>query len=176
MTTLANTHPADTEFVAYEYTTVRAPRDLARLYEDTYRAFGWIVTDEHNAPGAVEFKLKRDRSIRSRSAISELERKAEQALTNIGRLKSSPHTFAMSSAMTVGLIGTAFIAGSVFTLLGGFIFASVALGVVGLLGWAGGAASFFAVRKRRTAKLAARMDDEYRAVYESSEQATRLLA
>ena len=100
MTTLAITHPASTEFVAYEYTTVRAPRDLARLYEDTYRSFGWTVTDEQTVPGAVEFKLKRDRSIRTRSAIAELERKAQRSLTNIGRLNSSPRTFAMTTAIT----------------------------------------------------------------------------
>ena len=176
MTTLAITHLAITEFIGYEYTTVRAPRDLARLYEDTYRAFGWTVTDEHAVSGAVEFKLKRDRSIRTRSAVAELERKAQQSLTSIGRLTASPRTFAMSSAMAIGLIGTAFLAGSVFTLLGGFIVASVALGVVGLLGWAGGAASYLLVRNRRTAKLAARVDGEYRTVYECAEQATRLLA
>ena len=146
MTTAVITHPASTEFVAYEYTLVRAPRDLARLHEDTYRSFGWTVTDERAVPGGIEFNLKRDRSIRTRSAIAELERKVERSLTTIGRLSSSPRAVALTSAMTIGLIGTAFLAGSVFTLLGGFIFASVALGVVGLLGWAGGAASFLAVR------------------------------
>jgi len=176
MTTLAITHPASTEFIAHEYTTVRAPRDLARLYEDTYRAFGWTVTDEHTVPGSTEFKLKRDRSIRTRSAIAELERKAQRSLTTIGRLSNSPRTFAMTSAIAIGLIGTAFLAGSVFTLLGGFIVASIALGVVGLLGWAGGAASYLLVRNRRTAKIAARIDAEYRTVYECAEQATRLLA
>jgi len=176
MTTATAGRVATTEFVAYEYTTVRAPRDLARLYEDTYRSFGWTVTDEHTVPGAVEFKLKRDRSIRTRSAVAELERKAGRSLTNIGRLSTSPHTFAMMSAVTIGLIGTAFVAGSVFTMLGGFIVACVVLGVAGFLGWAGGAVSYSAVRSRRTAKLAARMDDEYRVVYECGAQATRLLA
>ena len=175
MTTLAITHPANTEFVAFEYTTVRAPRDLARLYEDTYGNFGWTVTDEQTVPGAVELKLKRDRSIRGRRALAELERKAQRSLANIGRLNSSPRTFAMTTAIGIGVIGAAFLAASVFT-LGGFIVASVALGVVGLLGWAVGAGSYFGVRRRRTAKLAARLDDEYRTVFECSEQATRLLA
>lgn len=180
MTTAAITHPATTTtttgFVAYEYTTIRAPRDLARLHEDTYRNFGWTVTDEHTVPGAVEFTLKRDRNIRTRSAVTELERKAQRSLTKIDRLNTSPRNFAMTSAMTIGLVGTAFLAGSVFTLLGGFIVASVALGVVGLLGWAGGAGAYIIVRNRRTAKLAAAIDAEYGTVNACAEQANRLLA
>ena len=178
MTSIALTHPANNEFVAYEYATVRAPRDLAPLYQDTYRSFGWTETNEAAAgqrPRTVELGLKRDRNIRARSAIAELERKAERALTNIGRLSSSPHTVAMTAAITIGLVGTAFVAGSVFALPVSLVL-SVVLGVIGLLGWAGGAAAYIAVRSRRAAKLAARVDDEYRVVYECSEQATRLLA
>ena len=39
----------DREFVAYEYTTVNAPRALAPLYRDSYCSFGWTVEATRSA-------------------------------------------------------------------------------------------------------------------------------
>ena len=51
-----------TGFVAYEYTTVRVPRDLESIYTDSYLNFGWITEATGTGlPGAttVTLKLKR---------------------------------------------------------------------------------------------------------------------
>lgn len=171
------------DYVAYEYLTVQAGRDLEPLYKDTYRSFGWLIETTaasvpiggRPSPGTVTIKLKRNRRMRNRALINELQRKAETALQTIGDLEASSATAALATALALGILGSAFLAGSVFAIQANLWLLSIPLGVVGLLGWLGGWLSFGWVKARRTAQTAPLIEQQYEIVYDAGEQASRLL-
>lgn len=184
-------HPNPTEpapgFTAYEYSSVRAPRDLEPLYQDTYRSFGWSVEvaelsepvralpSPSGARSTVTLKLKRDRNIRNRQMVQTLQRKAESSLATITRLEKSKSAWALAAALTVGILGCGFLAGSVFAIDGGLMVLSIVLGAVGLLGWLAGFLSYLGVKNRRTSTVTPLIDREFDVLFEASAQATRLL-
>lgn len=176
--------PYPTDYVAYEYLTVQTNRDLEPLYKDTYRSFGWIIertatgvlNGNGPTPNTITLKLKRDRRIRNRPLINELQRKAENALAQLHALEKSRTTAAISTALALGIVGSAFLAGSVFAIEAGLWLVSVPLGAVGLLGWLAGYLAHGHVKAKQTAKTAPLIDQQYELIYQASEQAARLLS
>lgn len=175
-------------FTAYEYASVRAPRDLESLYQDTYRGFGWTVESTELAdpirplpltpaiqPTTITLKLKRDRNIRNRQMVQTLQRKAEVSLSTIARLEKSKTSRAIALAVSIGVVGAGFLAGSIFLMNGGLLALSIVLGVIGLIGWAGGFLAYLGVKARRTATVIPLIDREFDALYETADQAARLL-
>ncbi|MGC3955469.1 MAG: hypothetical protein QM804_14675 [Propionicimonas sp.] len=177
-------YPGYGDYVAYEYLTVQADRELELLYRDTYRSFGWIIEATAGGPlgggtpnpATVTLKLKRDRRLRNRPLVNELQRKAEGALAAIRDLEKSRTSTAVATALGIGILGSAFLAGSVFAIEAGLWLLSVPLGAVGLLGWLAGWLAHGKVKARRTSQTAPLIDRQYEIVYDASEQAARLLA
>lgn len=180
--------PAAERFVAYEYATVRAPRDLESLYRDTYHGFGWIVESAEPAhpvralpltpaivPNHLTLKLKRDRDLRNRELVQTLQRKAENSLTTIAGLERSKSIRAVTLAVTIGIIGAALLAGSIFALNGGLLVLSIILGAVGLIGWLAGFFTYLQVKRSRTEAVIPLIDRELDALQETGAQAARLL-
>jgi len=168
-----------TGFVAYEYTTVRVPRDLESIYTDSYRNFGWITEATGTGlPGAttVTLKLKRDRALKNRPLVAELQRQADVALVDIAALERSTTSAALGLSIGVGIVGTAFLAGSVFSIDAGLVPLSIVLGAVGLVGWLAGYLVHGRVLARRSARVIPLIEAQYDVVYRSGEQASHLLA
>lgn len=173
----SSTHTGNDPFVAYEYMTVKADRDREGLSRDTYRNFGWIVEGYGSPiPGSstVGIKLKRDRGIKNRPLIVELQRQAENALQTIDQLERSKDTVSVAAALSVGVVGSALLAGSVFTINSGHWVAGILLGTAGLLGWLAGYITHGRVKSKRTQKVAALIDRQYDIVYSTAEQAAQL--
>lgn len=171
--------PSPASTVTYEYATIRAERDLESLYRDTYASFGWTVDGYGTAlpsTGTVTLKLKRPRRIKNRPPVVELQRKAEQALAEIAALEKSKGTSAFATAMTVGIVGSGFLAGSIFAIDAERWGLSIPLGAIGLIGWLAGYLAYGRVKASRVAKVTPLIDHQYDVVYEASEQAARLLA
>lgn len=168
-----------TDFVPYEYLTLQADRELEPLYKDTYRNFGWSVegygTGLPNV-NTVTLKLKRDRRIPSRQAVVEQQRIAEQALATIASLERSKETAPMAAALAAGIVGSGFLAGSIFAITANLWLLGIPLGVVGLAGWAAGWFAHGRVKAGRVAKVAPLIDREYETVYAAGERAARLMA
>lgn len=177
-------HPLYGDFVAYEYLTVQADRDLEALYKDTYRSFGWMIERTSGGvlgggtpnPSQVTIKLKRDRRICNRQLINELQRKAENALDAIRDLEASRTSIALATAIGFGIAGSAFLAGSVFAIQADLWLLSIPLGAVGLLGWLAGWLVHGKVKARKTVQTAPLIDQQYEIVYDAADQAARLLA
>ncbi len=172
--------PAAATPVTYEYASIRAERDLEPLYRDTYAGFGWSIEGYGPALPSTAFvtlKLKRPRHLRNRPQVVELQRKAEHALAEIARLEKTKTTSAFATSMAVGIVGCAFLAGSVFAISGGHDDwgLSIPLGAIGLLAWLAGYLTFGRVRARRTAAATPLIDHQYDVVYEACEQAAHLL-
>lgn len=165
-------------FIAYEYDTVQVPRDKEALYRDTYAAFGWTVDSyETGAMGAhaMTLKLKRDRTLRSRPVLLELQRSAETALRSISNLERSRTTLASVWAMSIGVVGAALLGGSVFALEGGLGVLMVILGAVGIIGWILPWFVHRTLKSRRTAQVVPLIDREYDIVYDACTRAASLI-
>jgi hypothetical protein len=179
MTEASTLSRSDSDFVAYEYTTIRVERDLEPLYKDAYSNFGWIV--EGYGPSLpnvtlVSVKLKRDRRIKNRPMVLELQRQCENALTSITSLEKAKTTTAMAWSLGLGIVGSALLAGAVFAINADLIVLSIPLGALGLVGWTAGYLAHSRVKASKTAQLAPLIDRQYDVVYETGEQASRLLA
>jgi len=164
-------------FVAYEYLTIRVPREKLPLYQDTYAAFGWTgeAYDSNSPTGVVTVRLKRDRNLPSKAVLAQLQASAEGALRSISILERSRTTVASITATSVGIAGSALLAGSIFTMQAGHLALSIVLGVVGLVGWALPWFAHRLIRSRRTVAVAPLIDHEYDAVNDSCERAASLL-
>lgn len=101
----------------YEYKEITVRSDKASLYLDCYESFGW-KQDENFPPlesgDKVTLKLKRDRRLVNKVELTCLQRNFEAAMNEIIALEHSKTTAAIIWALCIGLVGTAFVAGSVF--------------------------------------------------------------
>ena len=170
------------EFKTYEYATINANRKDEALYADCYSSFGWQPSEGRTSvlanPDKVALKLKRDRRLKNRSEVNALQRKCENALATIDALERKQFSSAITATIIFGMIGTVFMALSVFniTLLTINIPLCIVFGVLGLIGWALGYFAYVKVKKSRTEKNAPLIDEQYDIVYNTCESAAALLA
>ena len=82
----------------------------------------------------------------------------------------------MTAALGIGLVGCAFLAGSVFALEADLLILSIPLGAIGLVCWLGGYLAHGRVQAQRTARVSPLIDQQYNVVYDSGEQASHLLS
>ena len=163
-------------FVAYEYSTIVVPRDKEALYRDSYQAFGWSAESYGSTGSGVTLKLKRDRALRSREVLTELQRTTETALRTITGLERSRSTAATIISTTIGIVGAAFLAGSIFAMDPVLTVLSVVLGAVGLIGWVLPWFVHRAIAARRTAQVKPLIDHQYDVISDSCARAASLLA
>lgn len=169
----------ESHFIGYEYKDVTVKRDMEPLYADGYANFGWEL-EGVSAPlqnmGSVTIKFKRDRKIRNKAEITRLQRQFDSCVAEIGRLEFSKTAAASVAAFTVGIIGTAFMAGSVFANLAGLLPLSVILAIPGFAGWVIPYFCYRTIQKKKSAKVAPLIENKYDEIYEVCEKANGLLA
>lgn len=163
-----------TTLTTYEYATVEVPRRLEAPYRDSYRSFGWDVESETPGLRSVTLELKRDRAMKNRPLLAELQRGSDAALAAIDVLETSPQRVAMAVALSIGVVGSALLALSVFSMQAGLGFASIALGALGLIAWLVAPLSHAAVRTARARRAQPVIARQLEAVYAAQEQAHAL--
>jgi hypothetical protein len=161
-------------FIGYEFKEIAVSRDMEGVYADAYPNFGWVQDgSEALALGisTVILKFKRDRKISNKTELMRLQRQFESNVEEIKRLEASKTTKASIAAYSIGLLGTAFMAGSVFAFLAGMIPLCIILAVPGFLGWALGYFSYIKVKAKQTQTVTALIDQQYDNIYEVCEKA-----
>ena len=107
-------------FVGYEYLEIPAGTARTSLYLDGYENFGWTL-DERTDPDARRSKgtlvLKRDRKILNKMELTRLQRHFAACVRELDELERSKTAKASVCAFTVGIFGTAFLAGSTFAVV-----------------------------------------------------------
>lgn len=98
-------------YVAYEYKEIEAKGERAALLMDCYQSLGWEVERE-NFPGKI--MLRRSRKIVNKAELTRLQRNMEACIAEIDTLQKTKTSKASIISLVIGLIGTAFMAGSVF--------------------------------------------------------------
>lgn len=167
-------------FIGYEYKDVTVKREMEPLYADGYANFGWTlegtdITTSLQGTDTANMRFKRDRKICNKAELTRLQRQFEACVHEIQALERSKTTSASIVAFTVGLIGTAFLAGSVFAYVGGMLAFSIVLAVPGFLGWILPYFAYRRIQKNKTEKLTPLIEQKYDELYAACEKANGLL-
>ncbi|ASA23455.1 hypothetical protein [Paenibacillus donghaensis] len=166
-------------FVGYEYKDVTVKRKMESVYIDGYNNFGWSL-EGTSAPiqnvGPITMKFKRDRKIRNKVELTRLQRQFDATVAEIETLENSKVIGASTVAYIVGVLGTAFMAGSVFAITDDRLALCILLAIPGFIGWIIPYLLFCNISKKKTNKVAPLIDQKNDEVYEICEKANALLA
>jgi hypothetical protein len=173
---MSETMDREKKFIMNEYLEVTIKGNLVPLCSDCYRALGWTIVDTGAGVDAIKIKLQRDRKMKHRVALCDLQRKCEMAFQAIERLENSKTTKAFAVALGVGLLGTGFMAGSVFAYLASLIPLSIILAIPGFLGWGLPYLLYREVIIKSTERINPLIDEKYDIIYEACEKASQLLS
>lgn len=128
------------EFESFDYIKVTVDENWLSFYMDGYEHFGWKV--DSNVPiekgmGKVTLRLKRSRAILNKTELIRLQRHFEACMNEITALEISKQSFATIASLTCGVVGCAFIAGSVFaiTAVKPIIWLMIVLAIPGFFLW-----------------------------------------
>ncbi len=172
--------PNTASFIGYEYKSLTVNRRMESVYADGYQNFGWKLEDVSaplTAGGALSMKFKRDRKIRNKAELTRLQRQFEACADEIVELERSKTVAASITAYIIGLIGTAFMAGSVFAVTAEPPRAALCaiLAVPGFIGWILPYFCYRAIRRRKTNRLSPLIEKKYDELYDVCEKANGLL-
>ena len=112
---------------------------------------------------------------RNKAELTRLQRQFDSCVNEIETLERSKVIGASTAAYGIGIAGCAFLAGSVFTYLGGALVPCIVLAIPGFLGWIVPYFCFNKIRKSKTEKVSPLIDQKYDEVYEVCEKANGLL-
>lgn len=168
------------DFVGYEYKVVTVDSALASIYLDGYESFGWSHDEKLAQPKAgtaIALHLKRNRKIANKMELTRLQQNFEACLTEIGTLEKSKTTRATAIAILIGLMGTAFMALSTFSVTAAppVIGLCILFAIPGFIGW--GLPYFIYKRlvQKRTKVVAPLIEGKYDEIYELCQKGNRLL-
>lgn len=176
------------EFVGYEYKEVSADKSRVSLLVDGYENFGWEVDgnisefyEECKNPqkqNKVILRLKRNRKIINKMELTRLQRNFESCVREIEMLEKSKTSSATMYALILGILGTAFMAGSTVavTAQSPHIILCILLAIPGFLGWI---LPYFVYRRvlgKQTEKVTPLIEDKYDEIYEICKKGNRLLS
>lgn len=166
------------DFMGYEYQNITVKKTMQAVYANSFGNFGWIAEGIEDTVGkmdSVVMKFKRDRKIRNKSELTRLQRQFEACTAEIVSLERSKVTKAAGIAYAVGVIGCAFMAGSVFAVTAGNIPLCVILAVPGFFGWIAPYLLFRSISAKKTEAVTPLIDQKYDELYSVCEKANALL-
>lgn len=165
-------------FVGYEYQEVSVKNGMSSVYADGYENFVWKLENSNFAsgkPDSVVMKFKRDRKIRNKPQLTRLQRQFDAIASEIVSLESSKRVKASIVAYAVGIIGTAFMAGSVFSVTAGLVIPCIILAIPAFFGWILPYFLYRSIEKKKTAAVTPLIDSKYDELYTVCEKASSLL-
>jgi hypothetical protein len=168
------------DYIGYDYKTVTVDSEKVSMYLDAYENFGWITEDvaqQATFGGTVTLKLKRDRKIINKAELTRLQQHFEACMDEITELENSKAKTAIIYSLAVGLIGTAFMAGSVFAVTHEppMIFLCIILGVPALIGWAFPYKIYKSILKKRTDEVTPLIEQKYDEIHGICEKGNALI-
>lgn len=168
------------DFVGYEYKEIAVSAAKVSLYLDGYASFGWHENEHvllQKSSGSVTLHLQRDRKILNKMELTRLQRNFEASMEELTALELSKTAKPQAIALTVGVIGTVFMAGSTFAITATppLIWLCVMLAIPGFIGWAASYFLYQTLVKKRTAIVEPLIEQKYDEIYELCQKGTELL-
>ena len=138
-------------YIGYDYKTITVNSEKLSFYLDAYENFGWIpdatrqlgfpmtklTSPAQPAYRTVSVDMRRERKIPNKAELTRLQQHFEACMDEMDQLERSTSSKACIYSLIVALIGTSFMAGSVFAVTHEppIIWLCVLLGLPGLLVW-----------------------------------------
>ena len=174
-------------FVGYEYKEITAESSKASFLLDGYENFGWELDENLQGNGNTRktpnqnkmiIRLKRNRKIINKMELTRLQRNFEACVSEIEALEKSKTSSATMYALSLAMIGTAFMAGSVFAVTASppHIILCILLAIPGFLGWILPYFLYKRIVGKQTEKLTPLIDKKYDEIYEICEKGNKLLS
>ena len=159
------------QFIVYEYKEISAGVEKASFLLDGYEKFGW---EADNNIGEIE---SGNRRIINKAELTRLQRNFEACVKEIETMERSKTSMATIYALVIGLIGTAFMAGSVFAVTAQppRILMCILLAVPAFLGWLLPYFVYQSVKRKQTEKINPYIEAKYDEIYEICEKGNKLL-
>lgn len=167
----------DNGFVGYEYKSITVKSDFVDIYADCFPSFGWTLeeTKEIGKSNFFMMKFKRDRKTTNKVELKRLGHEFESHVREINKLEISKKTFASIFAYTIGILGTAFMAGSVFAVTSNMILLCIILAVPAFTGWVMPYFCYKHLSEKKSEEVTGLIDEQYDAIYATCEKANVLL-
>lgn len=167
-------------YIGYEYKEVIANGNKTSLYLDSYESFGWEIDEKLSLikeTGRSIIKLKRNRKIMNKTELTRLQRNFEDCMKQIDQLEQNKQSQATMVSIIIGIIGTSFIAGSVFavTATPPMIWLCILLAIPGFIGWALPVPVFRYIVRKRTKALNPLIEEKYDEIDNICEKGNHLL-
>lgn len=172
------------EFVIYDYKEFTVERDRFSFLRDGYANFGWEEDDKlaertlKSSQKKLALCMRRNRKIVNKVELTRLERHFEACVKEIEELESSITASAAMWGTITAVLGTAFMACSVFAVTAQtpLIVPSIVLAIPGFLGWISPRFIYKNIVGKRTIKVTPLIEAKYDEIYGICEKGNKLLA
>lgn len=167
-------------FESYDYLNISVEESLCSQYMDGYASFGWKIDENlstEKGNGKVQLHFKRSRNILNKTELIRLQRHYEACMAEIAALEASKASVPMIVSLTSGLVGCAFMAGSVFAVTAEkpVLWLMVLLAIPGFTLWGGAYFGYRIAKKRRTAQVEPLIEAKYDEAYQVCEKAQQIV-
>ena len=167
-------------YIGYEYKEIQVAQKDLSLFLDCYENFGWMPDENHPADHGgetVTVYLKRNRKLINKMELTRVQRNFESCIQEIQRMERSKKQTATVWAIIVGVIGTVFMAGSVFAVTNEppHYLLMVLLAVPGFVGWILPAFLYRYKFQKQSQKVQPFMEAKYEEIYHLCEKGHSLL-
>lgn len=167
-------------FIGYEYKEITVSPNQASFYLDCYENFGWQADENipmQNGRGEMRLRMKRDRKIINKMELTRLQRHFEACAKEIETLEGSKTNPAMIKSLTVGIVGTAFMAGSTFAVTHEppMILLCILLAIPGFIGWILPCFIYRGAVEKQTQRVTPLIEAKYDEIYEICKKGHLLL-
>lgn len=175
------------KFVGYEYKEVICESSKASFLFDGYENFGWEVDEKQNGNTSeniissyqkkIVIRLKRNRKIVNKMELTRLQRNFEAYVNEIEKLEKSKTSMATMYALIIGILGTAFMAGSVFAITAQKpnIILCILFAIPGFIGWIIPYFMYNKIVNMQTDKVTQLIEEKYDEIYKICERGNKLL-
>mgnify|MGYP001260805839 CR=1 FL=1 len=160
-------------FVEYDYVKVPLKAGLESFERDGYRAFGWEESEKDRSFGNLSLKRRRD--VPRKNELVRLQRQYEGSLNDIENMEKSKKQASTVAALTTGILGAAFMALSVFSMLGSHVVLMIIFGVIGLLLWGFSYPAYRTAGKKKTEKVTPLIDKKYDEAFDICKKAGEII-
>lgn len=168
-------------YIGYDYKEVTVPAALTSRYLDGYKNFGWFCeTSVEHIPqkGKAALKLKRDRRIVNKMELTRLQQHFEACMDQIERLEETKKSRACAAAVSIGVLGTAFMACATFaaTHEPPLVWPCILFAVPAFAGWTAPYFVYKYIFGKRSMEIAPLLEHKYDELYGICEKGSRLLS
>lgn len=168
------------DYIGYEYKKITVEEDKIAFYLDAYENFGWILdetTSDFKDNGKSILRMKRDRKIINKTELTRLQKHFEDCMSQIGQMENQKSQMATMVSLAQGIIGTAFMVGSVFAVASDtpqYILCAI-LGLFGIIGWILPVYSFKKIRDKKAIEINPLIAEKEEEIYKICEKSHGLL-